>query len=66
MRDLLQKLAEIGGPRAKVIAYLGVIGLMSLVLVIDALVRNVRAEWTAALLALLAAVALAGGEAVTK
>lgn len=66
MRDLLLKLSEVGGPRAKVVAYLGVIGLMALVLAIDGLVHDVRAEWTAALVVLLAAVALTGGEAVTK
>jgi hypothetical protein len=64
--EWFRQLSEEGGPRAKVAAYLVVIILMSLVIVIDGLVHHVRGEWTAAMVALLAAVALAGGRAVER
>ena len=40
--------------------------LMALVLLVDGLWRHVRGEWTAALVVLLGAVALAGGKAVER
>jgi len=64
--EWFRQLSEEGGPRAKVAAYLAVIALMSLVITVDGLIHRVRGEWTAALIVLLGAVALAGGRAVER
>lgn len=66
MPEWFRQLSEEGGPRAKVAAYLLVVALMSLVLVVDGLWHRVRTEWTAALVVLLAAVAVAGGKAAER
>lgn len=66
MPEWFRQLSEEGGPRAKVAAYILVVALMCLVLVVDGLWHRVRGEWTAALVVLLGAVALAGGRAVER